>query len=478
MRGGDAGPRSVAPNSGSPTPRMTLVQREDLRLVLGGDAHHLADDLQRQRSGDLVHEVALAVGELLEQAVDDAGGLRRCTYSSTRAISLGVKPLDTMRAQPEVRRVVHVDHRAEELGDLLRQVADVRALAAAEQLRVAADVPDVVVVGERPVAGALRELATSGNSHSSHQLTGCSLRRVRNAPSRYSRGASQNSGSERSKVPRATSAGLHRRSVPCRSGCRRCVPEAVRESRTTARGHGPPRRCRLRFGRHDRDARPRTACTSPTASSPTATPAAATADDAAPRWRRCAARSRRAAAEAVGVHDLVFLGYPDGRVEADARHCAATSAGSSARCGRRWWCCQSPERNSIASSPATPTTWPPARPRCARSTPTRATRSPSPSCSRKGSSRGRCDEIWMSRSPTPTDVVDVTDHVDRKFEALLVPREPAPRSRRHAGAGARVDGGAPPTALGLPEGRFAEAFRVVQPADAARRPDFGRLPRR
>ena len=29
----------------------------------------------------------------------------------------------------------------------------------------------------------------------------------------------------------------------------------------------------------------------------------------------CAARSRRAAAAVVGVHELHFLGYPDGRVE-------------------------------------------------------------------------------------------------------------------------------------------------------------------
>ena len=41
---------------------------------------------------------------------------------------------------------------------------------------------------------------------------------------------------------------------------------------------------------------------------------------------------QRAAAAAVGVSDVRFLGHPDGRVEA-TRSCGATSAGSSARCG-------------------------------------------------------------------------------------------------------------------------------------------------
>ena len=44
---------------------------EDPGVVLGRDAHHVADDLEGQRRGDVLDEVALLVGELLEQAVDD-----------------------------------------------------------------------------------------------------------------------------------------------------------------------------------------------------------------------------------------------------------------------------------------------------------------------------------------------------------------------------------------------------------------------
>ena len=58
-----SGPRSMPPYSGSPTPRIDVGPGEDLLLVGGGDAHHLADDLQRQRGGDLLDEVALAVRE-------------------------------------------------------------------------------------------------------------------------------------------------------------------------------------------------------------------------------------------------------------------------------------------------------------------------------------------------------------------------------------------------------------------------------
>jgi LmbE family N-acetylglucosaminyl deacetylase len=69
-------------------------------------------------------------------------------------------------------------------------------------------------------------------------------------------------------------------------------------------------------------------------------------------------------------------------------------------------------------------------------------------------------EIWLSGHPQSMDPVDVTDQVDRKFEALLC------HSSQHtdpAGMEARVrqwmQGTA--SALGLPEGRYAEAFRVV-----------------
>ncbi len=131
---------------------------KDLGFVLGRDAHHLADDLEGERCGDLLDEVAFAIRELLDQPIDDRGRLR-----ADVSLDLGDlprrEPLGDDAAQAEVARVVHGDHRADELVHLLGNVADVDAAAADEHLRVAAGGPHVVVAGDGPVAGALRQRA-------------------------------------------------------------------------------------------------------------------------------------------------------------------------------------------------------------------------------------------------------------------------------------------------------------------------------
>ena len=50
-------------------------------------------------------------------------------------------------------RVVHADHGAKEFVEFHREVGDVGAFTAAEQVWVAAGMPDVLVLGERPIAG-------------------------------------------------------------------------------------------------------------------------------------------------------------------------------------------------------------------------------------------------------------------------------------------------------------------------------------
>ena len=54
--------------------------------------------------------------------------------------------------------VVHADHGSEEFVQLNREVGNVGAFAAAEQLGVAAHMPNIVVLGERPVARPDREV--------------------------------------------------------------------------------------------------------------------------------------------------------------------------------------------------------------------------------------------------------------------------------------------------------------------------------
>ena len=114
-----SGRRSVPPYSGSPAPRMTLVQWKTCSVSSSGMPIISQMISQRQRSGDLLDEVARA----------GRGGPRACgrrrsaalslTYSSTRATSFGREALGDERAQAVVLRVVHVDHRAEELVELL-----------------------------------------------------------------------------------------------------------------------------------------------------------------------------------------------------------------------------------------------------------------------------------------------------------------------------------------------------------------------
>lgn len=55
-------------------------------------------------------------------------------------------------------RVVHADHGAKEFVEFNSEVSNVGALATAEQLGVAAYMPNVVVLGECPVARPNREV--------------------------------------------------------------------------------------------------------------------------------------------------------------------------------------------------------------------------------------------------------------------------------------------------------------------------------
>ncbi len=129
---------------------------EDPLVVLRGDAHHRADDLEGERSGELLDEVGRTRWVALDHPIEDLGGLgahRRLEFGDVT----GGEALRDDRSEPEVLRIVHVDHRPVELVELLWEVDDVRALARAEELGVATGLPDVVVSGDRVVAGSGRE---------------------------------------------------------------------------------------------------------------------------------------------------------------------------------------------------------------------------------------------------------------------------------------------------------------------------------
>jgi LmbE family N-acetylglucosaminyl deacetylase len=170
-----------------------------------------------------------------------------------------------------------------------------------------------------------------------------------------------------------------------------------------------------------------------------------------------------AAAKCVGVHDVRFLGYPDGVVEAtlDLRRDLARVI--------RQVCpdrvvCPSPERNYARMPPSHPdhravgsaaldAVYPDARNPFAF----RELRE------REGLAPWTVREVWISGTPSPTHFVDVTATFGRKLAAL---RAHVSQTGQMADLEDRIrtmlsrnaDRG------GLPEGQLAEAFQVLDTA--------------
>lgn len=167
-----------------------------------------------------------------------------------------------------------------------------------------------------------------------------------------------------------------------------------------------------------------------------------------------------AAAAVVGVTDLVFLGHPDGRVVADlALRCDISRVIRQVR--PQVVLCQSPERNLdriFASHPdhlaageaALSAVYPDSRNPFAF-----------PELLEEGHEPWDVTEIWLSAHPINSDFIDITKHIDTKFQALRchVSQLPDPdgieaRFRQMLGANA--------VKAGFDEGTFVEGYRVVQ----------------
>jgi LmbE family N-acetylglucosaminyl deacetylase len=70
-------------------------------------------------------------------------------------------------------------------------------------------------------------------------------------------------------------------------------------------------------------------------------------------------------------------------------------------------------------------------------------------------------EVWISGSPQPTHFVDVTDTFDRKISALRAHESQTGRMKNLAEM-LRGWLGMTAAAGGLPDGRLAEAFQVLE----------------
>jgi len=169
---------------------------------------------------------------------------------------------------------------------------------------------------------------------------------------------------------------------------------------------------------------------------------------------------QRAAAKEVGVEDLVFLGYPDGRLTSSIELRRDISRVIRQRRPQRV-IIQSPERNwerIYASHPdhlaageaAISAVYPDARNPFAH-----------PELAAEGHQAWTVDEVWvMSVGDQANRYVDVTDTFERKLAAL----------HAHVSQTAHMEDlegmlrgwlTLNAAAAGMPEGRLAEAFRVV-----------------
>ena len=170
-----------------------------------------------------------------------------------------------------------------------------------------------------------------------------------------------------------------------------------------------------------------------------------------------------AAAKCVGVHDVRFLGYPDGRVEAtlDLRRDLARVI-RQVRPDRI--VCPSPERNyartgashpdhRAVGSAALDAVYPDARNPFAFPELREV----------EGLAPWKVREVWISGSPSPTHFADVTATFGRKIAAL---RAHESQIGHLDGLEERIRGWLTHTAAlgGLPEGHLAEAFQVLDTA--------------
>jgi LmbE family N-acetylglucosaminyl deacetylase len=171
---------------------------------------------------------------------------------------------------------------------------------------------------------------------------------------------------------------------------------------------------------------------------------------------------QRRAADVVGVSEVIFLGYPDGRIEPgiELRRDLARVIRQvrpdrmvAPSPDRNWQRIQASHPDHLAVGEATVRAiYPDARNPFAH-----------PELVDAGWEPWVVPELWLMATPEPDVFVDITDVVERKIKALLCHEsqlpDPGSLEERIRGWGVAVAGVA-----GLPEGRLAEGFKRVATA--------------
>jgi LmbE family N-acetylglucosaminyl deacetylase len=187
-------------------------------------------------------------------------------------------------------------------------------------------------------------------------------------------------------------------------------------------------------------------------------------DPAVPRAEIPAIRraEQRAAARVVGVEDVHFLGYPDGRLMVSIELRRDISRVIRLVRPERV-VCPSPERNwarIYASHPdhlaageaALGAVYPDARNPFAH-----------PELAAEGLEAHSVLEVWMMAAPDPDVFVDITDHIEAKISALRCHESQITDPSALDGM-IRGWTGATARAAGLPDGRLAEGYRRIDTA--------------
>jgi LmbE family N-acetylglucosaminyl deacetylase len=170
---------------------------------------------------------------------------------------------------------------------------------------------------------------------------------------------------------------------------------------------------------------------------------------------------REAAAE-VGVDDVVFLGYPDGRLVTSIELRRDISRVIRQRRPQRVLC-QSPERNWQRIQASHPDHLAAGEATIAAIYPDSRNPFAHPELlAEEGLDAHTVDEVWVAATEDPDRYVDVTDTFDsaRKRAAL---RRHVSQVAHHEDLEGMLRGwlGMNAARAGLPEGRLAEAFRVI-----------------
>ncbi|HUB69542.1 MAG TPA: PIG-L deacetylase family protein [Acidimicrobiales bacterium] len=170
---------------------------------------------------------------------------------------------------------------------------------------------------------------------------------------------------------------------------------------------------------------------------------------------------QRAAAAELGVNEVVFLGFPDGRLSSASELDLRREVSRAVRQFRpQRLLCQSPDRNwarigashpdhLLVGAAAVCAAYPDARNPFAH-----------PELLAEGLQPHAVSELWLMAPPEPNRAVDITQFFDAKIRAL---RKHVTQVAHAAGIEERVRGwvSASAAAAGMPEGKLAELFQVV-----------------